>query len=315
MSKILVVFGATGQQGGSVVSHVLNDVELSKEYRIRAISRDATSASAQALQAKGVEVVAADVNDKASLPAALEGAHTVFALTAPTMGPDAMALETLQGKALADAAIAAKAQYLIFSTLPKVSAISGGKYTGVVGFDAKADVETYIRSLPIKSAFFAPGSFMQNFNTFMVPQPNPAVPGTYVIRRHVSPQSKLPLIDTTGDAGKFIGAILAEPEKFEGKVFCAATKTYTLEDMARIIGEKSGKTVVYQQIPEKDFRAAFPPQLAGRAEQLVQMMSYQQDFGYYGPETEELVKWASENARGKPSTFEDYLERCPLPLK
>jgi len=124
----------------------------------------------------------------------------------------------------------------------------------------------------------------------MVPHPNSAGPGTYVIARHVSPQSKLPLIDTVGDAGKFVGAILADPDKYEGKTFCAATKLYTLQDMARIISEKSGKTVTYQQISEDDFRGAFPPQLAGRADQLLQMMSYQQEFGYYGPDTEELVK-------------------------
>jgi hypothetical protein len=39
MAKILAVFGATGVQGGSVINHVLNDPELSKEYEIRAVSK------------------------------------------------------------------------------------------------------------------------------------------------------------------------------------------------------------------------------------------------------------------------------------
>lgn len=40
MAKVLTVFGATGQQGGSVVEYVLNDPELFKKYKVRAITRD-----------------------------------------------------------------------------------------------------------------------------------------------------------------------------------------------------------------------------------------------------------------------------------
>ena len=67
MSKLLVVFGATGQQGGSVATYVLNDPELSKQYKVRAISRDVTKPAAQALQKAGAEVVKADADDKESL--------------------------------------------------------------------------------------------------------------------------------------------------------------------------------------------------------------------------------------------------------
>lgn len=70
MSKLLVVFGATGNQGGSVVEYVINDPELSKEYKVRAITRDVNKPAAQDLQKKGVEVVAADQDDKESLKSA-----------------------------------------------------------------------------------------------------------------------------------------------------------------------------------------------------------------------------------------------------
>lgn len=43
MSKILAIFGAAGQQGSSVLNHVLNDPELSQEYSVRAITRDVNS--------------------------------------------------------------------------------------------------------------------------------------------------------------------------------------------------------------------------------------------------------------------------------
>ena len=309
MSKVLAIFGATGQQGGSVLSYVLKDPELSKEYSIRAITRDPSTSSAQAIKKHNVEIVRGDLLDKNSLSTALQGAHTVFALTAPTFGPDAKALEFEQGKSLADAAVESKVSYLIFSTLPSVTKISGGKYTAVHGFDAKADIESYIRTLPIRSAFFAPGSFMQNFQRLMAPQPNGS--GGYMIARHVSPMAQLPLIDTVGDTGKFVSAILAEPDKYEGKTFCAAVALYSMEEMAEIISKSSGMQVTYQQIPVEEFRKHLPY----AADMLIEMMDYQQEFGYYGPQTKELVAWAAENARGKVHTFQEYLAQNPLPLK
>ncbi|RYP82899.1 hypothetical protein DL769_001508 [Monosporascus sp. CRB-8-3] len=56
MAKILAVFGATGQQGGSVINYVLNVLDLSREYKIRAITRDVGSERARQLKEK-VEVV------------------------------------------------------------------------------------------------------------------------------------------------------------------------------------------------------------------------------------------------------------------
>ena len=309
MAKTLVIFGATGQQGGSILNFVLNDPELSQQYTIRAITRDPSSSAAQNLQSKGVEVVRANLDEPSSLTAALHGAHTIFLVTNPAPGPNMKNVEMAQGKAVADATVAAGAHYLIFSTLPNVSKLSGGKYTKVISFDGKANVEEYIRTLPIKSAFFSPGSFMQNFQTLMIPRPTGD--GDYVFARHVSPTSELPLIDTAGDTGKYVGAILAEPEKYQGKIFCAASGLYSLDEQAKIMSKVSGKRVTYHQIDEETFRQHLGP----LADILIEMMSYQQEFGYYGPQTAELVEWAVKNARGKVKTFEEYLEKNPLPLQ
>lgn len=57
MSKLITIFGATGNQGGSVIKHILEDPQLSKEYKIRGITRDTSKKSAQDLVKQGVEVV------------------------------------------------------------------------------------------------------------------------------------------------------------------------------------------------------------------------------------------------------------------
>lgn len=55
--KILVVFGVTGNQGGSVVKTILGDPFISSEFEIRGITRDPSKPSATALAAKGVSLV------------------------------------------------------------------------------------------------------------------------------------------------------------------------------------------------------------------------------------------------------------------
>lgn len=57
MSKLFVVFGATGQQGGALVNYILNNTEFSKEFQLRGITRNASSPAAKELEKKGVEIV------------------------------------------------------------------------------------------------------------------------------------------------------------------------------------------------------------------------------------------------------------------
>ena len=57
IKKLLVVFGATGGQGGSVVKTVLSDPKMAAQFAVRAVTRDPAKPKAQALAAQGAEVV------------------------------------------------------------------------------------------------------------------------------------------------------------------------------------------------------------------------------------------------------------------
>lgn len=311
MSKILAVFGATGQQGGSVIDYVLSDPELSRQYRIRAITRDVTSEKAKQLKEK-VEVVQGDAEDRASLETALTGSHTIFAMTAPYFGPDEhLEIEYNSAKNIADVAVEKNAIYLIFSTLPGVKEISRGKYTKVTHFESKAKAERYMRGLPIKTAFYSPAGFMSNFNTFPVFSPKKSSDGSWVLTTCLGPKSKVALVDVVGDTGKFIGAILAEPDVYEGKTFCAATAFYSYEEITAIMSKASGKTVVIKQIPTEDFKKSMPY----AADVITESFCSMDEFGYWGSDSEDLVAWAGKHARGKLTTFEEYLEANPLQLQ
>ena len=145
MSKILI-FGATGQQGGSLVDYIIRDSELSKQFKVRAVTRDTSKPAAEALQQKGVEVVQGDADDKESLKHAMKDAHTVFAVTVSTYDQKLYERELGHGKVMADAAVEAGVQYYIFSSLSDVSSISGGKIKDAGAFDVKAEIERYIVS-------------------------------------------------------------------------------------------------------------------------------------------------------------------------
>ncbi|KAF9546130.1 hypothetical protein EC957_010116 [Mortierella hygrophila] len=308
MSKLLVVFFATGQQGSSIIDYVINDSALSTVYKVRGVTRDPSKPEALALHKKGVEVVKSDMDDKDSLKQAMRGAHTVFAATFTVYDDQMETRERAQGRALGDAAVEEGVQYLIFSTLPHTNKISDGVYT-VASFDVKAETEQYIRSLPLKSAFFSPGSFMQNYLDMFAPYP--VGDGTYAFSNVVSPQAPFPLIDTLGDTGKYVGAILAEPEKYEGKVFSAATKLYTFDEVAQAISKATGKDVKYKQISVDDIKRMMPPIVGNN---VVPMMKYVEDFGYYGSNTMELVEWSARNARGKLTTLEEFFAKNPINL-
>jgi uncharacterized protein YbjT (DUF2867 family) len=103
MSKLIVVIGATGKQGGSVLASLLADSSASEQFKYRGVTRDTSKPAAQALAKQGVEMVAADLDNKASLVKAFKGAYGVFAVTDfwATMDKGA---EVQQGKNLADAA-------------------------------------------------------------------------------------------------------------------------------------------------------------------------------------------------------------------
>jgi uncharacterized protein YbjT (DUF2867 family) len=310
MSKLLVVFGATGQQGGSVVETILADPELSKEYSLRGTTRDPGSSAAQALTKKGVEVVRAEVDDAASLRKAFEGAHVVFANTVTVYDGHAYEHEVSHGRALADAAVAEGVPFYIYSTLPNAEKNSGGKLKNMGHFDGKEEVEQYIRKLPMESAFIAPGSFMSNFHASMTPRP--LGDGSYALANFVSPQTQMPLIDTAADTGKWVAAILADFSKYKGKVLCCATALYSFEEITEAMSKASGKTVVYKQLPEEVWRGFLPPLMV---DHIAEMLRYFEEYGYYGENTKEKVKWSAEQARGKLTTLDEFLRAHPLNLQ
>lgn len=309
---LLAVFAATGNQGNSTANLVLDDPELSQRYAVRAISRDISNPKMADLKTKGAELVQADLDDPSSLPAALKGVEYLFFMTTTQYQGNTREIETRQAKSVCEEAIKQGVKYIIFSSMSHPFKISNGKLKNVDSFDDKAEIEEYIRTLPVKSAFFAPGSFMQNFQSLHLrPQPSYNGDGTFAISNILPGDALVPFIDIT-DTGKWIGAILSDPEKYEGKFFAAAGGLYSLDEACKLLQEVSGKTVRYQQVPDEVFKSFLPE---GLKDSLYEMWVLNRDYGYFGENMKELVQWSKDQARGKVTGLGEFLKKHDYKLE
>ncbi|KAH6867794.1 hypothetical protein B0T10DRAFT_541803 [Thelonectria olida] len=298
MSKLLTVFGATGNQGGSVIRAILNDPTLSKQFKIRAITRDASKPAAKELAAKGVEVVTADMSSAELAAPAVKDAHTVFLVTNfwESSSDD---VEISQGKAVADASKAAGVQHLIFSSLINTTEASGGRLPNISHFVGKSKVEKYIRDSGVPASFVLPGFFMSNMFTMI----NKGEDGNYTLALPVSPEkAQIPLFDVGSDTGKFVKAAIQQYPSVLGKQIYAATDYYTPSRVASEFSKVIGKPTTAIQLPPDVFKSFLPPPVA---QEMLENMLLLEDPGYYARAD---LKESLDLLSDKPTTWEAFVE-------
>lgn len=298
MSNILTVFGATGNQGGSVIKTILADPVLSKKWKIRGVTRDTSKPAAKELAASNVEMVSADMTTVESALPAVQGAHTVFLVTNfwETMSRD---VEVGQGKAVTDACKQAGVQHLIYSSILNITELSKGKLTGLSHFDGKADIEAYVRASGLSCTFVLVGFFMSNFFQFFSKQGD-----KYVLAVPMDPvKAQYPLIDTAEDVGKFVKAAITHHPSTEGRRILAAQDYYTAPQIMQEFTEVTGQKAEVVRVPEDTFKSFIP---APAAEEMLQNMQLLEDPGYYGGESLEPSLALLDE---KPTTWKEFVAK------
>jgi len=156
--KLIAVIGATGHQGGAVI----RALQASGQFKARALSRNPGKHRELA-----DEVVEADLNRPETLKAAFEGAHGVFLVTNFwEAGTD----ELKQATTAVRAAKAAGVKHFVWSTLPDVETISGGRFD-VPHFTGKAKIDRIVQEAGfVNHTFVIAPFFYQNLVGVMAPQ-------------------------------------------------------------------------------------------------------------------------------------------------
>ena len=108
--KLVLVTGATGNQGGAVARALLEE-----GHRVRALTRSLESPKAKKLKERGAELAQGEFDNPASLRQAAEGVDAVFAMGTPFGG--GVDVEIKQAKSLLDAAKAAGVTHLVYSSV------------------------------------------------------------------------------------------------------------------------------------------------------------------------------------------------------
>lgn len=224
--KTIVIVGATGNQGASVVQTFL---ALRPHWHVRALTRDPTSAAAQKLVAQGIEVVQADLEapPASSLEPAFAGAHAVF-LNTDFWAPHRAALaagETQDAasrigfetemrhsrNAVTAASKSASLERLVYSALAPLREASGGKYTHSYHWDSKAAAAAWIASpasgVADKTSYIYIGAY--STNPLLVPNKSQK-DGEYKVVLPAGRAMRMPALDVAASTGPFVRCLVED---------------------------------------------------------------------------------------------------------
>jgi len=312
--KIIAIVGATGAQGGGLARAILADPNGG--FAVRALTRKPDSDKARELANKGAEVVAADLDDVASLREAFRGAHGAFCVTNfwEHFSPEK---EMTQATNQAQACKAAGIKHAIWSTLEdtrrKVPLTDERMPTlkehyKVPHFDAKGASDNAFRAAGVPTTFLLTSFYWENLIYFgMGPKPGPDGKLSFVLPMG---DKKLPGISAE-DIGKCAYGIFKQGEVFIGKTVGIAGEHLTGAQMAEAIGRALGRPVVLNAPTPEAYRSfGFPG-----ADDLGNMFQYKRDFesDYCGardlkqsrslnPEIKTFARWLEANRGRIPTT-------------
>jgi len=272
--------GATGSQGGGVVRAIQSDP--GGGFKARAITRDPNSDKAKALKDLGAEVVAADIDDEASLRKAFTGAYGAYCVTFfwAHFSPEK---EQQNARNMANAAKAAGLQHVIWSTLEdtrKWIPLSDnrmptlqGKYK-VPHFDAKGEVNHVFTDAGVPTTFLNTTFYWDNMYMFGM-GPAKGQDGNYTITFPMG-NHKLSGI-AAEDIGGCAYGIFKKGKEMTGKTVGIAGEHLTGAQMAEKLSKALGIKCSYNAVTPEAYRGfGFPG-----AEDLGNMFQFYSDFEDY----------------------------------
>jgi uncharacterized protein YbjT (DUF2867 family) len=233
--KVILITGATGQQGGGVARHLVG-----QGFKLRGMTRKPDGDAAKALAAQGVEIVQGDLDDAASLKAALNGVWGVFGVQ--NTWEAGVEKEEEQGKRLATLAREAGVQHYVYTSVG-----SAERNTGIPHFDNKARVEQTVRDLKFGSHVISrPVFFMENLA-------GPWFLNGDKLVSALKPETKVQMT-SVDDIGRIGAQSFLKADAMKGREFEIAGDEVTMPEAAVTMGKALGRKLEYMQIPMAEIR-------------------------------------------------------------
>jgi uncharacterized protein YbjT (DUF2867 family) len=293
--KLIAVIGATGQQGGAVV----RALQAGGQFKVRALTRNPNKHRQLA-----EEVVEADLNRPETLKAAFEGAHGVFLVTNfREPGADEHKQATAAVRAAEDAGV----KHFIWSTLPDVEAISGGKFH-VPHFTGKARIDRIVKEAGIAHYTFVIAPFFyQNLVGVLAPQKQ--ADGSVGWALPLDPDVRSIHMGDIRELGNIVAGALAHPDQAgNGEYLPLVGDFMSFNEIVDTLN-RQGHQFSFKQLPAGAFASLFP----GAAE-IAEMLSYFQAHTYLGSDSHDRIELANKIAGMKPTKFSTWArENFPVP--
>jgi uncharacterized protein YbjT (DUF2867 family) len=285
--KLIAVIGATGQQGGSV----LRALQAQGQFNVRALTRNPGKHRGLA-----DEVVKADFDRPETLEAAFAGAHGVFLVTNFwEQGTD----ELKQATAAVQAAKAAGVKHFVWSTLPDVEAISGGKLH-VPHFTGKAKIDRIVKEAGFAHYTFVIAPFYyQNVLGVMAPQKQSD--GTLGWALPIDPTVRGIHMGDIRELGNIVAGAFARPDEAgNGKYLPLVGDFMSFNEIVETLN-RQGHEFSFKQVPTEIFAASFP----GAAE-IAATLAWFQAHTYLGSNSSDQIGLANKIAGRQPTKFSTW---------
>jgi uncharacterized protein YbjT (DUF2867 family) len=282
--KLIAVIGATGQQGSGVV----RALQAGGQFKVRALTRNPGEQRELA-----EEVVAADLSRPETLKAAFEEAHGVFLVTNfREKGTDERSQATAAVRAAKDAGV----KHLVWSTLPNVEAVSGGKFD-VPHFTGKAKIDRIVKEagFPHHTFVIAPG-YYQNFVGSLAPQKQ--ADGSVGWTLPLDPDVRCLHMGDIRELGNIVAGALAHPDEAgNGEYLPLVGDFLSFNEIVQTLN-RQGHNLSYKQIPKESFAGSFPG-----ATEIAEMFSYWEAHTYLGSDMSDQIALANRIAGKQPTRF------------
>jgi uncharacterized protein YbjT (DUF2867 family) len=250
------------------------------------------------------EVVEADFDRPESLKAALEGAHGVFLVTNFWEGGTN---ELKQATAAVRAAKDAGVKHFVWSTLPDVDAISGGKFH-VPHFTGKAKIDRIVKEAGFAHHTFVIGPFYyQNLVGTVAPQKQ--ADGSVGWTLPLDPDVRCIHMDDISELGNIVAGAFAHPDEAgNGEYLPLAGDFMSFNEIVDTLN-RQGHKFSLKQVPSKIFATFFP----GAAE-VAEMFGYFQAHTYLGSDSRDRIALANKIAGRQPTKFSTWA-RLNIPFQ